>query len=258
MTTDPVDDYLDELADASRLRGRRLRHLLAEVEDHLTTSRAEHRAAGLPDAEAGRRAIDDFGPPAEVAAALDRAAAPPAVAVLREAAPNRVQLGAVGQQAIGLSGLLAAAGGAALGKAFVSGDGPGVTYSATRCADLQEYHPSPTCEQAATGHHYDEVVGYRLAAGVLGLVVLGGWLAVVRPWRRGPSPAVLPPSFGPVVGATVFGAAAVVLLPTGVAEVALSGTDAGAGNALSAGVVAVGVFLGCAVLLWRDLRAHPA
>ena len=192
MTTDPVDEYLDELADASRLRGRRLRHLLAEVEDHLTTSRAEHRATGLPDADAGRRAIEEFGPPAEVAAALDRAAAPSAVAVLREAARSLVLLGAVGLLAIGLSGLLAAAGGAALGKAFVSGDGPDVTYSATRCADLQEYHPSPTCEQAATGHHYDEVVGYRLAAGVLGLVVLGGWFAVVRPWRRGPSPAVLP------------------------------------------------------------------
>lgn len=258
--TDPVEEYLDALADASRLRGRRLRHVLAEVEDHLAEARAAHLAAGLGDDEAGRRAVADFGPVADVASGLDRVAAPPVEMLVREGLRTFVLLGAVGLLAVGLSGLLAAAGGAAFGKAFVSGDGPGVTYSPARCADFQEYHPSRTCELAAVRHHYDEVVGYREDAGVLGLLVLAGWLAVVRPWRgrRRPGHRALPPAFAATVGAALFGAAAVVLLPAGALELAFTGSRSGAGNALSAGVVAAVAFAGFAAALWRSLRTRPA
>jgi hypothetical protein len=258
--SDPVEDYLDALADASRLRGRRLRHVLAEVEDHLATARAVHRDAGLDDQEAARQAVTGFGPAAEVAAGLDRAAAPSLEALFREGVRSLLLLGALGLLAIGLSGLLAAASGSAFGKAFVAGDGPGVTYTAERCAQYQQLSPAPSCSQAAVGHHYDEVVGYRLDAGALGLLVLGGWLAVVRPWRRRPRPAydVLPDAFAPTVGAALFGAAAVVLLPAGLLELAFGGSTAGAGNPLSAGVVATVAFLGFAAALWRSLRTRPA
>ena len=155
--------------------------------DHL--ARPEHRAAGLPDADAGRRRHRRAS--ARRPRSRPRWTGPrrrPLSRLLREAARSLVLLGAVGLLAHrAQSGCWLPPAAPRWGTAFVSGDGPDVTYSATRCADLQEYHPSPTCEQAATGHRYDEVVGYRLAAGVLGLVVLGGWLAVVRPWRRGPS-----------------------------------------------------------------------
>lgn len=260
MSTDPVEEYLDLLADASRLRGRRLRHVLAEVEDHLVTARDAHRDAGVDDHEAGRRAVAEFGPAPEVAAGLDRAAAPPVEALLREGVNRLVLVGALGLLAIGLSGLLAAAGGSAFGKAFVSGDGPGVTYTAKRCAEYQQLSPAPTCAQAAVGHHYDEVVGYRLDAGILGLLVLGGWLAVDRPWRRRPRPAygALPDAFAPTVGAALFGAAAAVLLPSGLLDLTFTGTSSGAGNPLSAGVVAAVAFLGFAASLWRSLRARPA
>jgi hypothetical protein len=260
MSGDPVEEYLDELADASRLRGRRLRHLLAEVEDHLAAARQAYAGSGTDHDEAGRRAVADFGPAAEVATGLDRAAAPPVEALLRAGLSRLVLLGAVGLLAVGLSGLAAAAGGALLGKAFVAGDGPDIRYTAARCADFQEYHPSPTCAQAAVGHHYDEVVGFREDAGVLGLVTLLGWLAAVRPWRRPGrcSYDVLPAAFSATVAAALFGAAALVLLPAGLLELALGGTAAGAGNPLSAGAVACLAFVGSAAALWRSLRTRPA
>lgn len=258
--TDPVEDYLDALADASRLRGRRLRHVLAEVGDHLDSSRAAHRATGVADDEAGRRAVAEFGPVGEVAAGLDRAAAPRPVEVLRAAVRSLAAIGVVGLLAVGASGLLGALGAAAYGKAFVSGDPADVRYSAARCADFQEYHRAPTCAQAATLHHYDEVVGLRLEVGALALVVLVGWLLVARPWRRRPrrpTATALPAAVPPTVGAAVFGLATIALLPAGLAELVSSGTSAGAGNALSAGLVSAVVAAGYGLVLWRSLRAAP-
>src|SRR5947207_3205365 len=80
---------------------------------------------------------------------------------------------AVGLIAVGVSGLLAAVFGAALGRDFVAGDRPGVTSTSARCADLREYAPGAnTCRDAATIHHYGEIVDYRIAAGLLGLGLL--------------------------------------------------------------------------------------
>ena len=165
--------------------------------------------------------------------------------------------------AVGLSGLLAWCAGNVLGTAFVAGDGPGVLYTADRCAQYRELAPAATdCASAAVAHHFDEVVGVRLDAGVLGVLVLLGWLVVVRPWRRraGASPpyAVLPTGFAPTVGAALFGAAAAFTLPGGVLELAFTGRDAGAGALLSAGVVATLAFLGSGAVLWRALTTRPA
>src|SRR5690242_1523002 len=82
--------------------------------------------------------------------------------------------------AVGVSGLLPWGMGATAGKGFVAGDPPGVTYTTARCADVFEYAPhARSCEQAATEHHFGEVVDSRIAAGVLGAVVLA-----VAAWRR--------------------------------------------------------------------------
>lgn len=61
-----VDGYLEQLARALRVRGRRRRRILAECAAHL------HEAAGERGATA---AVAAFGPPAEIAAALDLEAA---------------------------------------------------------------------------------------------------------------------------------------------------------------------------------------
>lgn len=116
----------------------------------------------------------------------------------------------VGLLAIGTSGLIAAAFGSIYGRPFVAGDPPGVTYTDARCTDLSEYAPgASTCEEAATWHHYGEIVQYRVAAGLLGLVVLGVY-ALLRRRIRG-EPGVLPPGFEATVGvamvlALVYGA----------------------------------------------------
>jgi hypothetical protein len=163
-------------------------------------------------------------------------------------------VGAVGLLAIGASGLLAAGMGAAFGKGFVAGDQPGVTYTPARCADFREYHPeAASCEAAATAHHFDEVVGDRVAAGVLGLLLLGAVCLAGPRLRRGAAPA-LPAGFAATVGASLSGVAAAGLLLLGLGAWAFGG-GSGAGQYLSAGLAALLAFAGFAVALLRALRA---
>lgn len=150
---------------------------------------------------------------------------------------------AIGLLAIGASGLVAWAMGAAFGQAFVSGDTPGVTYTAARCADLAEYAPrAGSCEQAAVQHHFGETVDYRVAAGVLGLIVVAGYALLRRKLREPPEGwnAALPRGFEATVGTAVFGVAAAGLLLVGASQLTM-GFHAGAGAPLSAGVVALAV-----------------
>jgi hypothetical protein len=69
---------------------------------------------------------------------------------------------------------------------------------------------------------------------------------------------VLPAAFSATIAAALFGAAALVLVPTGVIELATEGTSVGAGNPLSAGIVAGVAFLASAAVLWRSVRTRPA
>ncbi len=71
------------------------------------------------------------------------------------------RLAGVGLVAIGISGAVSLAAGAAFGKDFVSGDPPGVTYTAERCAELIGYYPEGTCRTAATAHHFAFASGCR-------------------------------------------------------------------------------------------------
>jgi hypothetical protein len=165
-----------------------------------------------------------------------------------------------GLLAIGASGLVAWAMGGAFGRAFVSGDLPGVTYTAARCADLKEYAPAATsCEQAAVVHHFGETVDYRVAAGILGLMVAGVYLVLRRKMREPPDgwAAVLPRGFEPTVGTAVFGLAAAGLLLAGASQVALD-VHAGAGAALSAGIVALAVAIAYGLSLLRALSNPPS
>jgi PadR family transcriptional regulator PadR len=89
---------------------------------------------------------------------------------------------------------------------FVAGDLPGMTYTPERCAEFLEYFPDAgSCAKAAALHHWGEVVEYRVAAGVLGLLVLGAFLL----WRRRARPpeylGVLPDGFAATVATSLYG-----------------------------------------------------
>jgi hypothetical protein len=145
---------------------------------------------------------------------------------------------AIGLVAIGISGILAWGLGATAGKAFVAGDPPGVTYTAARCRDLLEYAPDTnSCAEAATTHHFDEVVWYRIAAGALGCATFLA-LALVR--RRRERRELQPETFAPTVAAAVFGISGIWLIGQGIDKVILK-TDGGGGGYLSGGVVAFAI-----------------
>jgi hypothetical protein len=147
-----------------------------------------------------------------------------------------MRLAGIGLVAIGLSGILALAGGRLFGKAFVSGDPPDLTYTADRCADFLEYFPhAATCAAAATAHHFDEVVSYRIAAGLLGMVILGLDRFLV-PSSLHERAARVPPEIVETAGATAFGLAAAALLALGLSQLVFSTN--GAGAYLSGGLVA--------------------
>ena len=167
--------------------------------------------------------------------------------VLRQLVSRAVRLGAIALVAIGVSGVVAGFLGATVGTRFVAGDPPGTRYSATRCADFREYEPGArTCEQAATAHHFGEIVDYRLAAGLLGVGVLGA-IGVVR--RRTPSlfaRDALPAAFEETVAATAFSMAALAMAGVGVDQITAGG--AGAGNLIS------GAFVAAIAALWFARR----
>jgi hypothetical protein len=147
-----------------------------------------------------------------------------------------IRLVAIGLIAVGISGIIAWGLGAVAGKAFVAGNPPGVTYTTARCREFLEYVPhARSCAAAATAHHFNEVVWYRLAAGVL-----GGAAFVALGWaRRRRQPQELQPeTFVPTVAAAVFGIAGIGLIGQGVDNVILK-PGGGGGSYLSGGVVAL-------------------
>ena len=159
----------------------------------------------------------------------------------------------VGFVSIGVSGVVAAGMQAAFGAGFLAGDLPGVTYTADRCADLQEYAPSgASCEEAAALHHSDETVTYRLAAGVLGLLLLGVWLVARR--RKMGLDERLPTGMVQAAGSALFGVVGLALLAQGLELLAI-GPGAGGGADLSASIVSLLVAALFGVGLYRSLAA---
>jgi hypothetical protein len=159
----------------------------------------------------------------------------------------------VGLLSIGASGALAGVMSAAWGPAFVAGDLPWETYTPDRCAELQRLAPTgTTCAESAALHHADETVGYRVDAGVLGLLALGGWYA----WRRRnhPPEGALPPGLVSGTGFALFGVVGLGLFGVGF-ERLVFGASAGPGAMLSAGLVSLIVAAIFGWRFYRDLRA---
>jgi hypothetical protein len=263
VTADLIEGYLDRLLGHLRGSAHDVRRILAEAEEHLRDAAAELVAAGASEEEAQRRAIERFGDPRAVARRFSARLAPvPPGAVAAELAGTAVLLGGVGLVAIGVSGLVAELLGRLLGPGFVAGDLPGVTYTPERCAEFLEYFPDAGgCERAAALHHWGEVVEYRVAAGVLGLLVLGAFLL----WRRRARPprylGVLPDGFAATVATSLYGVAAAVLAVESLDALLVAGGD-GAGQWLSGAAVALAMAVLYGVSLYRAMlnraRLGPA
>jgi hypothetical protein len=173
---------------------------------------------------------------------------------VREIGISLARIAAIGLVAIGVSAVLALGMQRIWGTTFVSGDLPGVTYTAERCRDLYEYAPNATtCELAAAEHHFTETVTYRGAAGVLGLALGGAywWVARRRPRRL----ELLPVGFEATVGTTAFALGALALLGVGVNPLLVPGGHGdGAGASLSGSIVAAAVACWFGAALVRALR----
>lgn len=256
---DPIERYLDRLLVELRGRAPDVRRVLAEAEHHLADAVEEGLAEGLSREQAQARALDRFGTPRAVARRFSAPARLLSRTVAAQLVLSLTLLGGVGFAAVGASGAVAGVMGVVFGKSFVAGDMPGVTYTPSRCADFRRFHPdAPTCQAAATAHHFDEVVQYRLAAGVLGGLVLGGYLVVRRRWRWALRDVVLPEGFVATIGSAVFGVAGVLLVVQGLGEVAMIGRSSGGGQFLSGGMVALAVAGGFAVALLRTLGVRAS
>jgi len=251
---DAVDRYLDRLADMLVLRGRAVRRILCESEDHLRAAVAEAEALGVGRAQAERTAIERFGAPSTVAQRFAAAENRLPSGLIASVLLSLSLVAGVGMLAIGVSGGLAAAMGGIAGKAYVAGDAPGVTYTPERCAQFRSFHPeASTCADAAVAHHFDEVVGYRLDAGVLGVVILTGWSVSRRRRLRSDRAAGLPWSYTSIAGAVLFGVAGAGLTAMGVLGSIFSGGP-GPGELFSGGVVSAVVAAGFGVGVVRSLR----
>ncbi len=252
-----IDAYLDDLL--ARLHGPadRVRRIVAEAEAHLRDAADANEAAGMDPAAAESAAVERFGSPAVVASAANRS--------LGAASPTQLvtatgwlaaKLCAVGLVAVGLSGPLATALAAIVGRGYVFGLPAGVSMPGSACAHwLAVQAGASGCAQAGMFENADDTLGLRVAAGVLGLLLTGGLLLLRRIGRRPVD--VLPRGFGATVGGTVFGCAAVVLFVLGLSDsvVALNfGQGQWYVDSLISLVVSVWFFAG----LLRRLRSPAA
>lgn len=218
----PIEDYLDDLLRRSRADARTTRRLIDEAADHLRSAADDLVAAGMSTVDAERAAVRRFG----AAEPLLRAAARRSLrALVLETLRAAILLGGCGLLAVGVSGALAAAMNAIFGRNFVGG------------ATVLGTGAGPVSEIA------DDAVVQRIAAGVVGLVLLGAYAVLRR--HRAPT-AVLPAGLVDALGAAAFAAGAVVLTGASVDQAVRGPGSDGVGFFLSGAIVALaGAVLFC-------------
>ncbi len=259
--SDAIDAYLDALMlrlldDPSRNEAdvAAVRRAVTESEDHLRETQRAAMANGTSDVAAARLAVERFGTVNDVAGRFRRSGTRRHDVTFGAVVRSLWLMGGIGLIAIGVSGVVASVLGAVWGRSFVSADLPGVTYTPQRCAQYAELAPGhATCEQAAIAHHFGEVVQYRIAAGVLGLMMLlaySAWIFALS--RRGRSTSLIPTTWFEAAGTALFGAAAGALLLLSVGQ-ELTGPAAGTGQYLSAGIVSLIVASVFALALARSV-----
>jgi hypothetical protein len=214
MSDAPIEDYLDELLRRARADARTTRRLLDEASDHLHAAAAELEAGGMSRQEAETVAVQRFGPVAPIARATTRRSF---VALVFETARAALFLGSCGLIAVGISGLVALAMNLWFGRSFVGGvsvlglGGPSVAETA------------------------DDAVVLRVIAGLVGVLVLLGYLALRR---RLSTPPLLPAGLVDALGAAAFAAGTAGLAIASAYQAVQTGTP-GVGFALSGALVAL-------------------
>jgi hypothetical protein len=159
--------------------------------------------------------------------------------------------------AVGASGLVAEVFGRAFGPAFVAGDGPGVTYTAARCAEYLRLFPDAGgCAGAAAMDHWGEVVQFRVLAGVLGLVALATFGLARRRTEFGGEEWQPPRGAVAVPLGALFAVAGAGLTGISLMQLAYGDRDMLGAN-LSAGIVAL-VAAALSFLGYGRSRRHPA
>lgn len=97
----------------------------------------------------------------------------------------------------------------------------------------------------------------RIDAGVLGLIILGGYCVLTRRYRNLSGVRVLPVGLSAGVDASAFGIVGAGLLFLSAGQSAFQGTT-GIGGDLSAAVVSLAVFGLYARSLWKTVRLRAA
>ena len=227
-----IEGYLDELALALTVDGRRARRILAETEDHLREGAAGQARAGLDANEAQRISIARFGTPAEVARRFNaEAGAAPVREWLVRMCVSLALVAGIGLLSIGIAGQVAGVLGSAIGKQYFAGSAPGTTYTAQRCSEFAQFTgeavpASGDCEALAVDHHFDEQWRNADIALALGVVVLGAHWWARRKLRTGAG-SELGPRVATALGMAAFGRRPLLLL-FGIASVVASAHGYGA------------------------------
>ena len=246
-----IDGFIDELAASVDLASPDGRRLVLEATDHLVAGTQARMAAGSAPVAAARSAVADFGAPGEIASAQREALVDGPSSVLFSLVDLVLRIGIVGMLAVAASGALSAVAGRLWGAAFVAGDTHGVTYTAQRCAQYLALVPgSRSCAEAASVHHWGEVVDGRVSALLLAAIGLVIWLVL----RRRPGYRRAPDLLLGVLGVALFSLAAVVLGLVAVSSLGEGGA-VGAGAPLSAAICAGAAALVFVPPLVRGVRA---
>jgi hypothetical protein len=253
----PVEDYLDHLLGAAPGPPREVRALLAEAEAHLRDATREGLAQGLSIGDAERQAVARFGPVRLVATAEARRQQIPFWALVRQIVASGLLLGAVGGIAVGISGIVTAVLGALGGSTFIVDISPATHLAPSDCARWLSQNPAAhSCYQAALSDWASEVVGFRLVAGVAGLLALGAYFLLRRRWSRARLFGTLPAAVVDAVAATLFALSGAWTLGLGIDSLVI-GTN-GAGQWLGAAPVALALAGYYGLRLVGDLRQVPA
>jgi hypothetical protein len=250
----PIDAYLDELlAACADLPPGEARRLLAEVEAHLYDRVEALLASGVREQEAQEQAVAQFGPVGAIVRAERDRARLPVVTFARQVLGSAVLLGSVGAIAVGVSGVLAAIFRAIGGARFVVGDPSSGALTGVDCARWLHAAPhATTCASAAVSDWSFEVIWYRIALGVLGVLAL----VVARRFLGRGAGRLLPGQVNDTIAVTLFVAAAVVMTALGIDAIVTS-SGRGSGQWLSAAPVALAAAAIYGVRLTGTLR-HPA
>jgi hypothetical protein len=215
MSETPIEDYLDELLRRTRSDARTTRRLLDEASDHLHATTAQLVNDGMSRQAAETEAVHRFGPVATIVHAKSRRSF---LTLVVETLRSALFLAGCGLVAVGISGLVALVMNVWAGRSFVGG------------ATVFGQGPGPSVQEVA-----DDAVVLRVIAGLVGVVLLLGYLA----WRRHiKSPPLLPPGLVDALGAAAFAAATTGLAIVSADQAAQTGTP-GVGFPLSGALVAL-------------------